>query len=340
LAALIIGLSFLCFVFLVSMKFGFSAFSPYSIVANFIFYSISTILIFLLSYLGLLWKYKPESPIKFTFDQPHAKLQLRRILKSAPILVILSAVLPTFSAMKSQIGSIFPYSWDTVFLNADLYIHGTDPWRILQPILGFPFATWTIGWFYHLWVLLLYVGTPLLCIYFRTHPVFRQFICSYLLCWALIGSVFANIFASVGPCFLEEFTGNPHYRPLMDYLHGVDRQYPLMFLDVQQSLLGWQRDGDTNLGRGISAMPSMHVSIALLFALTISRISRLWGYAFWAFFGIIFIGSIHTGYHYAVDGYTSILMTLSIWWLAGRFFGRGSRAGPINAEPLVVHTAN
>ena len=79
----------------------------------------------------------------------------------------------------------------------------------------------------------------------------------------------------------------------------------------------WAADGSNGIGRGISAMPSMHLSIATVFALLGWKISRFWGMAGIIFLVLILLGSVHLGYHYAVDGYAAILATVGIWWLSG-----------------------
>jgi len=63
-------------------------------------------------------------------------------------------------------------------------------------------------------------------------------------------------------------------------------------------------------------MPSMHVSMAMLFALSISKISRAAAVGAWIFMGTIFVASVHLAYHYAVDGYVAIVATLAIWAVA------------------------
>jgi hypothetical protein len=75
--------------------------------------------------------------------------------------------------------------------------------------------------------------------------------------------------------------------------------------------------GNHGLGRGISAMPSMHVSIAFLFVMFSWRVSFCLGIAATAYCIVIFLGSVHLGYHYAVDGYVAIVATLIIWVTAG-----------------------
>ncbi|WP_352458864.1 MULTISPECIES: phosphatase PAP2 family protein [unclassified Mesorhizobium] len=38
----------------------------------------------------------------------------------------------------------------------------------------------------------------------------------------------------------------------------------------------------------------------------------------WTFAALILYGSVFTGWHYAVDGYASIIVVSVIWWATGR----------------------
>ena len=42
------------------------------------------------------------------------------------------------------------------------------------------------------------------------------------------------------------------------------------------------------------------------------------GYLLSAFAFLIFVGSIHLGWHYAIDGYAGAAVALFGWWAAGR----------------------
>ena len=45
---------------------------------------------------------------------------------------------------------------------------------------------------------------------------------------------------------------------------------------------------------------------------------RRWPGRLFALYGlIILLGSVHLGWHYAVDGYVSILAVPMLWWLSG-----------------------
>ena len=73
------------------------------------------------------------------------------------------------------------------------------------------------------------------------------------------------------------------------------------------------------LGSGISAMPSMHNSFAVLMALSMYAVKRWLGILFIVHAIFIYIGSIALGWHYALDGIVSAPLTVLIWWLAGKY---------------------
>lgn len=62
---------------------------------------------------------------------------------------------------------------------------------------------------------------------------------------------------------------------------------------------------------GISAMPSMHVGLTLWLALVL-RHTR-WAKLTWTYFVLIWLGSVHLGWHYASDGLVAGLAILLIW---------------------------
>jgi hypothetical protein len=75
--------------------------------------------------------------------------------------------------------------------------------------------------------------------------------------------------------------------------------------------------GLSELGSGISAFPSLHLAMATLWLLTLRRV---WPWAHWPLVGVVVvveIGSVHLGWHYAIDGFFSIAAT----WLAWRVCG-------------------
>jgi len=48
------------------------------------------------------------------------------------------------------------------------------------------------------------------------------------------------------------------------------------------------------------------------------------------------VGSVHLGWHYAVDGYLSIVLTVLLWRVVGHFVARDPTLGPETPSPAAV----
>jgi hypothetical protein len=264
-----------------------------------------------------LWRHRPQRPIAFLGDLFTGDTGAR-LARGAPMLIALTLFLPAFSAMKSAIPLFGSYAWDDTWIALDRALHGTDPWRLLQPLVGHPPISSALSILYQLWILLIYAGGIWFCFFVDDRDLRNRYFIAYIACWTLIGVLMATALASVGPCFLAPMLGDSRFVEQMEYLRQANTHFPIMVLKVQDQLIAWHQSGSEGLGRGISAMPSMHVSLAFLFFLAMRRVSKRAGYFFGAFFVAILIGSVHLGYHYAVDGYVSIAVTGLIWALAGQ----------------------
>ena len=247
-------------------------------------------------------------------------LTLERLLPGLTVLALLPFFFSAFTSFKMLIPWIKPYAWDQTFMAWDLWLHGgRHPWELLQPLLGTPVITAAINLNYHLWFFLLYAMIVWQAFALRDPHLRMRFFVTLFLCLCLLGSLAAIGFASAGPCYYGPVTGlQDPYAPLMDYLRQADESYPVWALGVQEMLWQKYQEGSPALGSGISAMPSVHVAVALLLALTGWRIDRRLGLALSVFAGLTLLGSVHLAWHYAVDGYASILATLFLWWAVGR----------------------
>lgn len=262
-----------------------------------------------------LYRHRPDSPLRHLKLHYANPVYRERAMAAIPMLVVCIVLLPFFSKMKAAIPLFNQYTWDDTFIAWDRAIFfGHDAWEVLQPVLGFPIVTAVVAVLYHLWLLLLYPGCLFLIMVSMDETLRRQFFLSYVLSWTLIGGALATMFASVGPCFVGPMLGDTRFDAQMAYLNAANEQVPIMVVPVQKMLLEWFNTDASGLGRGITAMPSMHVAIAFLFWLTIRKISRNAGRFFFAFFVITWVGSVHTAYHYAVDGLVSVVAVAAIWW--------------------------
>lgn len=77
----------------------------------------------------------------------------------------------------------------------------------------------------------------------------------------------------------------------------------------------------------IAAMPSLHVAGHALFAFWTWRAARPVGWFFVVATGLTFLGSLVTGWHYAVDGYAGLLLAYGSYRLA-LFFEREPAVAP------------
>ncbi len=275
-------------------------------------------------------QHRPQRPIsalgRAFYRSPMRPVVLARMIVVTPCI---SAVLATFSTVKLHIPLFHPFAYDEWLMALDQALHGgVSPWLLLQPVLGFPIVTSLLDHLYYLWF-------PVACMTFywqvfaRERNALRlQFITAFIVSWILIGSMAALALSSAGPAFVSRLGMGPSpVDGLLDYLRAVDATYrPLASLHVQDML--WQSfvSGTALPGQGISAMPSMHVTIAVLLALFGWRRHWLAGLAYSAFAVVIFLGSVHLGFHYAVDGYIGALMAGALW-LASGWLVRRERAG-------------
>ncbi len=234
--------------------------------------------------------------------------------------ILLSMFMTAFTALKTFLPSLNPFGWDPTFMAWDRALHfGTDPYRILQPVLGFPIVTFAVNLVYNTWYFVM-ASVWIWMSFAKEDSALRQrFLAAVLITWFLGTNVLGTIFASVGPCFYGRLLGGEDpYLGLMTYLNDTTKLYPIWAIDTQNDVWQSYKDGG-GLIAGISAMPSMHVGSSLLMVLlSFAAGRRRLGWFFVAFTTVIFLGSIHLAWHYAIDGYAGAAVALFGWYVAGR----------------------
>ena len=267
---------------------------------------------------------RPERPLRhLAQDWGSRFLTPQRVIAALPVVLVLPPFMSAFTSMKSMIPWLSPFLWDQTFFSWDRALHGgVDPWLLLQPFLGTPTGTAAMNLVYHKWFLV--VNGVLVWQAFATGaPRLRQqFLIAFVLSWILLGTGMALLLPAAGPCYFGRVTGlaDP-YEPLMTYLGGVHSVGWNPAFVLQEQLWRIYSSGSLALGGGISAMPSMHVALAILFVLLGFRAGRSAGWLFLLFAALILLGSIHLGWHYAIDGYAVIPLVWLIWRVSGKLAG-------------------
>lgn len=289
---------------------------------------------------------RPAHPIRYMLDRVGQGLCAMGVGRFLVLAVVFTLFLSAVSSLKSLIPAFDPYHWDPLlaWLDARLY-GGIAPWRWLQPFLGRPEITQALNVAYNLWFFIMIGGLLWQLFDVRHRERREQFLMAFVLCWIINGIVLATLLSSVGPCFygrLMPDRADP-YAPLMAYLRHADLHYAIWAVPTQDHLWSLYRNSALGVGSGISAMPSMHISLAWLFFLFARRVHRVAGWLMLAYAGVILVGSVMLGWHYSLDGYASIATTSLIWWVAGCWSRwwcgearsrLGARGGPVQTRAL------
>lgn len=216
------------------------------------------------------------------------------------------------------------FGYGPAIANLDRALFGADPWRITHAVFASPWWTQAIDLAYHAWFAPLIFGV-VLCAFARPGSVLAwRYLLAFCLIWIVQGSILAYGFPAAGPVFFAQFQLEAaRFTELTDLLasqdaalraHGAPGLTALMF---QHGLLQLFNDGTVAVGGGISAMPSLHNAMAILFACAAWRLSPRCGWATSIYAAIIWIGSIHLGWHYALDGIVALIVTVALWKLTG-----------------------
>jgi hypothetical protein len=244
----------------------------------------------------------------------------------------LAPLMLSFAAMKQVIQQVNPFAWDHTFMEWDRFLGmGHLPWYYLQPLLGYPIVTSGLNLLYELWFGLMF-GTLFWQAFAAKSTVLRsQFLLAFAFAWFIAGNVLATILSSAGPCFygMAHVPGPNPYIEQIAYLHSVARHWPMDSVWLQDVLWHAYTSGRGDIA-GISAMPSMHVTIAVLLALFGWNFDRRLGIILTAYAGIVFIASMTLAWHYAVDGIFGTMLAAVFWVTAGliaaawhRYLARG-----------------
>lgn len=239
--------------------------------------------------------------------------------------LVLLPFMSTFNSFKALIPFIHSFSLDETFMLWDRALHfGTDPWIFTHEIITNNTLTAMIGSIYGLWFIVIWAFLIWQIGDFSQPRQRIRFFISFILTWVFVGSLGAVAFSSAGPVYYGELVAGPNpFTDLMVRLHEIDAAGQgtmfgeVLALQLQDLLWALHLRGEVGIGSGISAMPSMHVAMTTLFAMVAWQRSKALGWIMISYASLIMVGSVHLGWHYAIDGYLGALMVIPIWKLSG-----------------------
>lgn len=250
------------------------------------------------------------------------RLAFKRIYSPNRIAYLLSGMmllmgLMFFQGSFTSLKNVFPllhngFPYDQVQADIDAWLHlGVDPWRFVhriaevESLLSILELNYNVMWFIICFGVLFYVSTSPAAQAIRT-----RYIIMFMLTWTVCGNVLAGLFLSAGPAFYGAVTGdNGRFGDLTAFL-AINSNAFSSASDFQAYLWSLYESQRPGLGSGISAFPSIHVALITLNALFLFDVSRKFGSLALAYTGLILASSVYLGWHYAIDGYVSIVVVI------------------------------
>jgi hypothetical protein len=244
--------------------------------------------------------------------------------------LVILAVVPlfgsAFSSFKQTIPLMHDFCWDRALMRFDRALHfGHHPWRLLEFLLSHQTVLCIIDRLYMLWFLFLFV----FCFHMawtKRRSLRLCFFVSTLLVWILLGSGLGTILSSAGPCYYSQTVSvsEDPFAPLVSRLNEIHEGNFLYAVNNEYLLWKAKLEGQWWPFGGISAMPSIHLAMAALFALVAFYYNKWLGMFFVGYLIVIQIGSVILAWHYAIDGYAGIILACAIWIVVKRIVCKGS----------------
>jgi hypothetical protein len=262
-----------------------------------------------------------------------SRLSDARLASYVVVCGLMPLLVACYTGWKVWLNVSVPFAWDESLATLDRAIHGARyPWEMLQPLLNINWVTdlivaaYTLGW------IMVLQGTTVWQALAAPSLRRSQFLVASALGWPLAGNLIAGAYMSAGPWFdaRSDPFGSP-FLPLGEHIARIGGQ-TLWAQDYLFKAYESRHTGD--VAAGISAMPSMHLVMATIvacFMFTYGLAPRIVAVAF---VGVILVGSIVLGWHYAVDGYAGILVGILTWTVAGHIV-RSARATQRSHSPSV-----
>jgi hypothetical protein len=299
------------------------AFQSYLIVWPFVFFVLFPAIYGLLLLLRIVHRFDAGAGRRRVLRRAFAAPHMLQFATGVGLLAAMMVFQGAFTSIKTALPlwqGGFPH--DVAQADIDRLLHfGVDPWRYLLAIGGNDIVRAVAEWNYNQgWFVFCYATLFFIAVSPSAAPVRNRYLISYMLVWVIVGNVLAGLFLSAGPAFYGLVTGDTsRFGEQLAFLaasgdgaHSAAR--------VQAYLWSFYAGGSGGLGSGISAFPSMHVGLVTLNALFVFEASRKWGLVAFAYVGIVLVSSVYLAWHYAIDGYAAIVVTVLTYMAVRKAF--------------------
>jgi hypothetical protein len=246
--------------------------------------------------------FRTDNPNEAFFEGIKAEIGTIRAALIYAVLLGLSIALHGWA--KSMIPHVTTYWADPYLADLDAAIFGQDPWHLFRSELLRPIYSEA----YVSWFLITFGTMGFLAFSKRDHSVILT---SYLAILIIGGTVGQYLLPSVGPIFYERIGHGARFAELVatnDPTYGLFADY----------LWKHYQAGGANLGTGISAMPSMHVTLAVWTVLAARALWRPLMIPAIIYALVIWAASIASGWHYALDGMVGAVIAVAVVRLLSR----------------------
>jgi hypothetical protein len=214
----------------------------------------------------------------------------------------------TFQALKQSLALERGFPWDPALSAFDRALHGGPAWHWYAFLLDRPALLKLVDALYVVWFLALFVTVVWLC-WTPVRALRQRALLALLLLWVVAGTAGAWMFASAGPCYRT--ASDPDAAELIARLDAS--RSAVLARGNQHAVWDAAEKGQWLPFGGVSAMPSLHVGLAVLVAIVVWQRSRPLGAVLWMYAAVMQVGSVILGWHYGIDGYAGALLAWGAW---------------------------
>jgi hypothetical protein len=241
--------------------------------------------------------------------------------------------------LKVYVPLLHDSTFDESLWRMDRLVHlGLSPSTLAVGLLGStPLAGWLDTW-YSVWL----ASVVWALAFFAASEDFRlrrRVILSSLLLW-ITGVIVYVMLPALGPVFVFEEV----WLDVRGSMPLAEQAQDLLITNYRAVVATGESDPSTFDHRlGVAALPSLHVGFHVLFALWAWQHARVVRVVFVVMSVLTFVGSLLTGWHYAIDGYLGAALAVACYWAALHLEREpdtpGDAAAPTKGSPEAIRNA-